>query len=190
MAISQRSTKKKICANGECRKSFLPTRIGQKVCSPGCAIAIARIKSAYDKEAKPKRKKKTEIVRDMKYWKEKADLYFNRFIVLRDREEPCISCGKHIHYPTIYQAGHYMAKSVRPLLRYDINNVHKQCSQCNKHQHGNLIAYRENLIKKIGIDEVERLESSDSNCQSQYRATAADYEHIAETYREKIKHMK
>ena len=37
-------------------------------------------------------------------------------------------------------------------------NVHLQCSVCNNHLSGNLINYRTNLVKKIGLEHVELLE--------------------------------
>jgi hypothetical protein len=43
-------------------------------------------------------------------------------------------------------------------LRFDENNTHKQCSVCNNYKSGNLAEYRPNLIVKIGLEEVERLE--------------------------------
>ncbi|MGB1651176.1 MAG: recombination protein NinG, partial [Acidimicrobiales bacterium] len=36
----------------------------------------------------------------------------------------------------------------------------RQCAQCNNWKSGNLTEYRSNLIKKIGLEEVERLEGS------------------------------
>lgn len=85
---------------------------------------------------------------------------FNRFIRNRDTDEfdciTCISCNKT--YPSKgMHAGHYFA-STFSILRFHENNVHGQCVRCNMHLHGNLISYRQNLIKKIGIEEVERLE--------------------------------
>ena len=43
-------------------------------------------------------------------------------------------------------------------LRYDEENCHKQCSVCNNYRSGNLAQYRTNLIDKIGLSAVERLE--------------------------------
>jgi hypothetical protein len=43
-------------------------------------------------------------------------------------------------------------------LRFDEQNTHKQCSVCNNYKSGNLAEYRPNLINKIGLDSVERLE--------------------------------
>lgn len=90
-----------------------------------------------------------------------SEKHFNRFIRLRDSEDGwfrCISCQvpKKIEQ---MNAGHYMSAGHNSTTRYDENNVNGQCVYCNKHLHGNLIHYRENLVKKIGEDSVKRLES-------------------------------
>ena len=43
-------------------------------------------------------------------------------------------------------------------MRFEELNTHKQCMPCNSHLSGNLINYRINLIKKIGLEAVEWLE--------------------------------
>jgi len=50
-----------------------------------------------------------------------------------------------------YNVGHY------PGLRFDEDNCHGQCVQCNKFLHGNLIEYRDNLLFKIGTERFEKL---------------------------------
>lgn len=41
---------------------------------------------------------------------------------------------------------------------FNTANLAKQCQPCNRHLHGNLVLYRAELIRRIGISEVERLE--------------------------------
>ena len=85
-----------------------------------------------------------------------AQTAFNRFIRLRDEAQPCISCGSY--HTGQYHAGHYRSVGSTPELRFEEDNCHKQCSVCNNHKSGNLINYRINLIKKIGLQRVEWLE--------------------------------
>lgn len=85
---------------------------------------------------------------------------FNAKIRERDTDEAgcitCISCNKR--YPASgMHAGHYRA-STYSATRFDPRNVHGQCPRCNTHLHGNLIEYRINLVKKIGLEEVEAIE--------------------------------
>lgn len=90
-----------------------------------------------------------------------AQKHFNAYIRKRDSKGEyfiCISCGQYKSSSTMH-AGHYLSAGHHSYLRFNETNVHGQCPACNTHLHGNLINYRINLVKKIGIDEVERMES-------------------------------
>ena len=69
----------------------------------------------------------------------------------------CISCGKVIHWKEA-QGGHYIPRSYRA-TELEEDNVNPQCEYCNLKLNGNTAMYRINLIKKIGIERVERLEN-------------------------------
>lgn len=86
-----------------------------------------------------------------------AQRVFNEFVRIRDSYNACISCGSLDS--AIYHAGHYLSSSPYTELRFNEKNVNKQCQRCNKFLHGNLIRYRQGLIKKIGVEAVEELES-------------------------------
>lgn len=151
--------KKKKCK--VCKESFEPFRPMQVVCSMGCGIEYGQ-KQTAKKEAKEARKQRQELRKAKEKAKTRGDYVreaqtvFNKFIRIRDSELPCISCGRY-HSGQIH-AGHFRATSVAPALRFDEINVHAQCQPCNCHKHGNLIEYRINLIKRIGIEKVEWLE--------------------------------
>ena len=80
----------------------------------------------------------------------------NLYIRQRDAGKPCISCGK----PIVGQvhAGHYISQGMHGFLRYHLDNISAQCPNCNVWLRGNLIKYRMNLVKKIGLERVEYLE--------------------------------
>lgn len=90
--------------------------------------------------------------------KVKAQKVFNAFIRQRDSELTCISCGtgKPEH------AGHYFSAGHNSKLRFDERNVAGQCVRCNYFLHGNQTGYRKGLIKRIGLEAVEQLESQAS----------------------------
>lgn len=137
-----------------CRKEYVKRSISHKVCSPECAIE-------WNKQEKAKQERKETRVR-REAIKTRADLIreaqsaFNKFIRIRDKDDPCISCGRC--HNGQYHAGHYLSTGARPELRFNENNCHKQCAPCNNHLSGNIALYRIALIKKIGLEEVERLE--------------------------------
>ncbi|MRM93761.1 NinG protein [Riemerella anatipestifer] len=93
---------------------------------------------------------------------EQAQKLVNSYVRQRDAINErgdfiCISCGK-LKPKHQCNAGHYFNRGSYPSVRFDLDNIHSQCIRCNWRQRGNLIAYRENLIKKIGKKRVEQLE--------------------------------
>lgn len=146
--------KTKLCR--VCRVKYTPCRPLQSVCSAECAYKYSktiRVKAERKetKELKVKLKTKAE-------WLKEAQAIFNQYIRLRDKDAPCISCQRF--HTGQYHAGHYKTTGSHPELRFNEFNVHKQCAPCNNHLSGNIINYRLNLVKKIGLDEVEWLESN------------------------------
>ena len=100
-----------------------------------------------------KRKKLIPIPKLLK----KAEKVFNAWVRNRDRDEPCICCQKHYEY---YDAGHYVPVKKSSYLRFNEWNVNKQAKGCNCFDSSMLIGYRQNLVKKIGIENVEWLEEN------------------------------
>lgn len=100
--------------------------------------------------------KARERVKTRAEWLRDAQTWFNKYIRLRDKDEPCISCQRH--HAGQYHAGHYLSVGANPELRFNELNNHKQCAPCNNHLSGNIAKYRPNLINKIGINNVEWLE--------------------------------
>lgn len=80
---------------------------------------------------------------------------FHKFIRERDKNKPCISCGKF----TDLECGHFYSAGHYPALRFDEENSHGQCSRCNRFLHGNLLEYRIGLINRYGQEFVEKLET-------------------------------
>jgi hypothetical protein len=147
----------------------------QSVCSPDCAYKLVEQKKAK-KATKDIKDKEKELRKHLKESKEKlktkgqlakeAQAAFNKYVRLRDKDLPCISCGRH--HQGQYHAGHYRSVGSAPHLRFNLWNNNRQCAPCNTHLSGNLINYRMNLIKKIGEDKVDWLESA--NFSNKYSA--------------------
>ena len=155
----ERKTKPKKCK--VCTKEFYPARPMQTVCTPLCAMSHARKMTERSQEVLKKAeriadKAKREALKSRSEWMKEAQTAFNAYIRERDRDAPCISCGRF--HDGQWHAGHYLSTGARPELRFEPMNVHKQCQPCNTHLHGNLVLYRVNLIQKIGLDRVEWLE--------------------------------
>ena len=145
----------------------------------------------YGKEIIKKNAKKSDadfkrkiISKDRPYHIRMLTAEFNRFIRIRDRALPCISCGTTAAVK--YDAGHYLSVGAHPELRFNELNCHKQCSSnCNVHKSGNLIRYRIGLIQKIGIEKVEWLEGHHEHNQLQIH----DLKELKELYKKKNAEM-
>lgn len=161
MTIERKPNKAKKCRVPECGASFVPQKLGQAVCSPACAIidaprnqakarkALAQVERSEIKVRKEKLKSRSDHMKD-------TQQAFNEWVRNRDAALPCVSCGRH--HEGKYDAGHYRTVGSNPALRFEPMNCHKQCVPCNQHKSGNVVEYRLELVRRIGITNVEWLE--------------------------------
>lgn len=88
------------------------------------------------------------------------DKVFQYYIRLRDAMPGgycrCISCGKIKPFDLI-QAGHFYSRK-HMNTRWNEDNVNAECSGCNCFDGDHLLGYRQNLIKKIGLQKFQYLE--------------------------------
>lgn len=152
-------TKPKKCR--VCKSEFTPWSSTQIVCGYECAKAWAdgqalKQEKKFKQQERKELRERREKSRPLSWHKAEAQRWVNKFARLRDEHLPCISCQR-VHTGQ-YHAGHYRSVGSCPELRYEELNIHKQCSACNNHLSGNIIDYRINLIRKIGIEKVEWLE--------------------------------
>lgn len=167
----------------QCGEMFTPTVI-TPYCSNLCEMTAKALKNLKEIKAKQKKAKTDSKQNDKKHLLKLAQSTFNKFIRLRDAKEPCISCGYISDGKTSRQwhAGHYRPAGQNSALRFDELNVHKQCSICNSYKSGNLVAYRENLIKKIGLAKVKELEAA----KTLKKWSIEELKEIIATYKQKI----
>lgn len=127
-------------------------------CSMEHVIAHGKEKAATvreKRERKERQERKIKLKTAGDYTRE-AQSAINKYVRVRDKNLPCVSCGRH--HEGQYHAGHYKTTGAHPELRFNLRNIHKQCSVCNNHLSGNLINYRINLIDRRGLELVEWLE--------------------------------
>lgn len=168
MAImAPRPLRKKRCRT--CRARFVPLSSLQTACGPRCALAqapqiLARQRKREARAAAQEKRVGLERLMTRSDWLKRAQQAFNAWVRLRDASKPCISCGttgtNSIRYSGggQWHAGHYRTIAAAPELRFEPLNVHKQCSQCNAMNSGNIVEYRMNLVQRIGADKVAWLE--------------------------------
>jgi hypothetical protein len=90
-----------------------------------------------------------------------ADKVFSRWLRQRNLDEnglqTCYTCG-YKALPQKLQAGHFVSRFYKT-VRYDESNVRPQCVMCNMWKKGDYVTFRENLVKEVGLKEVERVEA-------------------------------
>lgn len=158
-----------------CEEEYLPWSSTQKTCqSINCARAF--VAQANNLKAEREQRKQDKLSRDdlrarreklktASDWNKEAQAAVNRYIFWRDYGNPCISCGKPLNYGVrggAVDASHYRSRGSARHLRFNVFNIHSGCVRCNRELSGNLIPYRINLIEKIGLWRVERLEHDNS----------------------------
>lgn len=115
--------------------------------------------------------------------KAKADKYFSLFIRERDRDKPCITCGK---LTSKKDCGHFISRRFES-TRYDEKNCGGQCLKCNRFEYGNQFAFSLKIDKLYGDGTAKRLhEKSLMFC----KRNQNDYEEIAKEYKSKYEHIK
>lgn len=151
-----------------------------------CALDLTRqnAQKELDKAEKKKQRERKAKLKSRSEWIKEAQSVFNKFIRLRDKDQPCISCGRY--HQGKYDAGHYRSVGACPELRFCEINCFRQCVPCNQHKSGNIIEYRINLVKRIGADKVAWLERQDHEPK---KYTIEDCKAIIKYYKTKIKEL-
>ncbi|MCM2493293.1 recombination protein NinG [Burkholderia glumae] len=172
-----------------CKSVFTPIRSTERVCSVPCAIAWSD-RAKAKKAAQAQRAERKDLRERLEKAKTRGEHLrelqgaFNAWVRARDDGRTCISCRRRTKGQ--WHAGHYRSVGSEPALRFEPDNVHLQCARCNLHLSGNLIKYRINLIKKIGIERVEWLEGP----HVPKKLTIAEIQDMKQFYRAEVRRMK
>ena len=190
----QKAPKPKKCKNPACGISFPPQRLGQAVCSPKCALAMApanseRASKAIAQLGRREIKVRKEALKSRGDHMREAQQAFNEYIRTRDQAAGhfCISSGKPLDWSgNAVDAGHYRSVGSAPHLRFDERNCHAQSKQDNRFLSGNAVDYRIGLIARIGQEAVDALESD----QSVRKYSVEQIKGIKTYYRAKTRELK
>ena len=110
-------------------------------------------RKADDGQPKKRTKRKPDLVK-------KLDRVFSLYIRLRDAMPSgfvrCISCGKIKRFEDV-DCGHYFSRT-NMATRFDEDNCNAECRSCNRMSADHLIGYRKNLVAKIGLNRIDRLD--------------------------------
>ncbi|WP_336352988.1 recombination protein NinG [Pseudomonas atacamensis] len=192
----QKAPKPKKCKNPACGISFPPQRLGQAVCSPKCALAMAPANADKARKAIAQRDRREIQVRKERL-KSRADhlreaqTAVNEYVRLRDAHLPCISCDSmpndnDLMTGSRWDAGHYRSVGACPELRFEPLNIHRQCVKCNRNLSGNAVEYRIRLVQRLGAETVAWLEGP----HEPRKYTVEEIKTIKAEYRAKTRELK
>jgi hypothetical protein len=93
----------------------------------------------------------------------------------------CVTCKKLLHWKDA-QAGHYIHGTLFLIPEL----VHPQCPQCNGFKHGNLIPYKEFMIKRYGQSELDKFEYL---AKRPHKYTVFELQQFKKMYQEKLSEL-
>jgi len=171
-----------------CKVPFTPSNSLQRVCwyrddaKTNCASVYAR-EQRLKSQAK-ENKIKLGLIKHKSVLLSELQVIFNKYIRLRDNNQPCISCSRLL--VDKFDAGHCFSVGSYPNLRFNEDNVHGQCVFCNRHNHGNHAEYLINLPSRIGEEKFKNLLNNRKNS---LHLSKEEVEELKVTYKLKIKSL-
>lgn len=173
-----------------CKNEFVKTRPLQPTCTRyECMVDYANqhlSKSVKEKKKQDTKAKKEFNQNDKVYLKELAQRLVNKYARMRDEKERgyvCCTCG---HRGGQMDGGHFLPTSGYSAIRYNTNQIHQQCKNCNRFNGGKPKEYRVFMIDKYGLDYVEKLESIKNTTRSY---STEYYQKLIRVVRKKIKRL-
>lgn len=139
-------------------------------CSPDCGSVIAQQRLA--------KKKKADAVKERKANKEKlakfktiaqliaaAQIPFNAFIRLRDKDKGCFVCGRPFKDVPgqVQHAGHVRSRGAAGHLRFNEDNCMGECEGCNGPHGAKPHQIKAGAIARIGRERYDALEADNES---------------------------
>ena len=149
----------------QCNKLFTPKRDFQKCCSYECDMEFVSNKDnlkrlvengKQNRVKKANRLKKESKSQDKQVLTKLAQVLVNKYVRLRDKAKPCVSCGT---YQAKFDAGHFFSQGGNAAIRFNTLNNHKQCFRCNRMLSANLVPYKIEIVRRIGQVNFNKIEA-------------------------------
>jgi hypothetical protein len=167
-----------------CKEKFTPQNQTQIVCGPEHALEY--LKKQRSKEWKEQKKVIKQSLETKSDVLKAAQIVFNTYIRLRDKDKNCVSCDKKLIGNDV-NASHFFSVGAYPNLRFNEDNVHNSCISCNQHKHGNQKEYDLRLPNRIGIEKYNKL-LEDRN--KPLKMSLDEVKELIYIYKQKIKELK
>ena len=174
----------RVCNDQECQAKFAIEAIDKQRKKRQSAERVAA------KEDRKVIRQKLDDMRTRPQLIKALGVAFRAWVRARDEGKECISCDtileKRGRVGGDYDAGHFRSVGSAKHLEFDERNVHGQCKYCNDRLKGNPIEYRKKLSARIGLHEVEELESD----QGDRKYSKQQLREMISYYRSKLKELK
>lgn len=177
----------------QCKTKFLPVRSMQSVCTPLCAsqfVKAQKVKESAKAKAQDRRetKAKLEKMKTIAQLIADAQVPFNLFIRLRDKDKGCFVCGRPFTSVPgqVQHAGHVRSRGAAGHLRYNEDNCLGECEGCNGPHGAKPHQIKAGAIARIGLARYEALENNNTS----HKWTREELLEIKATYTAKARELK
>lgn len=168
-----KTTKPNRCKHCKVR---LPAEMARHVLHPECVDAWwaiqrekqerARVKAAKARQAKEKRETKEKLAKFKTIAKliSEAQVPFNAFIRLRDKDKGCFVCGRPFKDVPgqVQHAGHVRSRGAAGHLRFNEDNCLGECEGCNGPHGAKPHQIKAGAIARIGQERYDALEADNT----------------------------
>jgi hypothetical protein len=154
------TVKAKTCTAPGCDREFIPARPLQAVCGPVCARRKVEAAKRAERESVKARKRAIATPKELIPL---AQEWFNRFIRLRDRDKGCFVCGKPFPVGKLggdFDAGHVRSRGAAKHLRFNEDNCHGECKECNASWGAKPHQIEAGAIRRIGQERYDALKNN------------------------------
>lgn len=117
-----------------------------------------KVKAKQTKDWQKEKKVLKTALKTLSELEAEAKKSFQKYIRLRDKDLPCVSCG--VNETELWDGGHYKKAEIYSGVIFNEMNCHKQCRKCNRFLGGNELNYRTGLIQRYSekaVNEIEQL---------------------------------
>ena len=112
----------------------------------------------------------------------------HEYIRKRDEGKPCISCNAP--YNNTFDAGHFYPAGKFTALKFDLDNIHGQCQQCNRYNEGEFERYSLTLPNRIGHERYDNLvKRAKTNLKYTKKWTRTELKEIQKDVKLKLKRL-
>jgi len=115
-----------------------------------------KVKAKQTKDWQKEKKSLKTALKTLSELEAEAKKSFQKYIRLRDKDLPCVSCG--VNETELWDGGHYKKAEIYSGVIFNEMNCHKQCRKCNRFLGGNELNYRTGLIQRYSEKEVNEIE--------------------------------